>query len=120
GGSGPRPHGGTGGPSTPTPAAPSSMPSPSGTFAGMNSNNACNTCLPPDTQGDVGPNDYIQSVNSSIRIHDKSGNVLAGPISYNAYFAAMGSATPCGNNQNGGDGVVVYDHTHDRWIVSDF
>jgi len=35
-------------------------------------------CLPPDTDGDVGPNHYVQSVNSSIKIFDKSGNPLNG------------------------------------------
>src|SRR6476661_1423471 len=49
------------------------MPSPIQTFAGMNSGQSesgC-SCLRPDTDGDVGPNHYIQSVNSSIRIFDK-------------------------------------------------
>ena len=103
-----------------TPAASSSMPSPTGTFAGVNSALSGCGCTPPDTTGDVGPNNYIQSVNSSIRIYDKSGNVLTGAISYNSFFSAMGTATPCGNNLNDGDGIVMYDHTHDRWIVSDF
>ncbi len=98
----------------------SDMPSPTNTFAGMTSNLACNGCLPPDTDGDVGPNHYVQSVNSSIRVHDKSGNVLAGPVTYNSFFSAMGTATPCGANLNDGDGVVFYDHIADRWIVSDF
>jgi hypothetical protein len=98
----------------------SDMASPSNTFAGMNSNLACGGCLPPDTDGDVGPNHYVQSVNSSIRVHDKAGNVLAGPITYNSFFSAMGTSTPCGNNLNDGDGIVFYDHTADRWIVSDF
>ena len=35
-------------------------------------------CLPPDTDGDVGPNHYVQSVNSSIKIFDKNGNPLNG------------------------------------------
>ncbi len=96
------------------------MPSPFLTFAGMNSILGCNGCLPPDTDGDVGPNHYIQSVNSSIRIHDKSGNVLAGPITYNSFFSAMGTSTPCGSNVNGGDGIVFYDHISDRWIITDF
>jgi uncharacterized repeat protein (TIGR01451 family) len=96
------------------------MASPTNTFAGMNSNLGCNGCLPPDTDGDVGPNHYIQSVNSSIRVHDKFGNVLAGPITYNSFFSAMGTATPCGSNVNGGDGIVFYDHISDRWVISDF
>ena len=96
------------------------IPTPLQTFAGMTQHLACGTCLPPDTDGDVGPNHYIQAVNSSIRIHDKSGNVLAGPITFNAFFAAMGTSTPCGNLQNGGDPVVFYDHMNDRWVVTDF
>jgi hypothetical protein len=102
--------------SAPTP----NIPSPSQTFAGMSSNLACNGCLPPDTDGDVGPNHYVQAVNSSIRIHDKVGNVLAGPITFNSFFSAMGPSTPCGANANDGDPVVFYDHIADRWIITDF
>ncbi|MEP6788632.1 MAG: hypothetical protein ABJB40_09385, partial [Acidobacteriota bacterium] len=102
------------------PSVTPSMPSPANTFAGMNSNLGCGGCRPPDTDGDVGPNYYMQSVNSSIRIHGKDGSVLAGPITYNSFFSAMGTSTPCGNNQSQGDGVVSYDHIADRWIVSDF
>lgn len=102
------------------PSVTPNMASPTQTFAGLTSNLACGNCLPPDTDGDVGPNNYFQSVNSSIRVHDKAGNVLAGPISYNSFFSALGPATPCGNNQNNGDGIIFYDHIADRWIVSDF
>jgi Bacterial Ig-like domain (group 3) len=105
-------------PQTDSPSA--NIPSPTQTFAGMTQNLGCGGCLPPDTDGDVGPNHYVQSVNSSIRVHDKSGNVLAGPITYNSFFSAMGTSTPCGSNANQGDGVVFYDHIADRWIVSDF
>ncbi len=97
-----------------------SLPATGLSFDGMTQNEGCGNCLPPNTVGDVGPNHYIQSVNSSIRIHDKSGNVLAGPVTYNAFFAAMGTSTPCGMNQNQGDGIVFYDHMADRWVVSDF
>jgi hypothetical protein len=96
------------------------MPSPLQTFEGMDSNLSGCACTPPDTDGDVGPNHYIESVNSSIRIHDKNGNVLAGPITYNSFFSALGTSTPCGNNLNDGDGIVFYDHIADRWVVSDF
>ena len=96
------------------------MPTPMLTFDGLDQNLACGTCLPPDSDGDVGSNHYIDSANSSIQIYDKSGNVLAGPITYNSFFSAMGTGTPCGNNVNGGDGIVFYDHMADRWVVSDF
>src|SRR5439155_2730038 len=47
-------------PPTPT------MPAPLLTFDGMNSAQSGCMCLPPDTDGDVGPSHYVQSVNSSI------------------------------------------------------
>lgn len=96
------------------------MPGPINTFAGMTQNLACGGCLPPDTDGDVGPNHYVQAVNSSFRVHDKSGNVLAGPITFNSFFSSMGTATPCGSNVNQGDPVVFYDHIADRWVITDF
>ncbi|HEV7472435.1 MAG TPA: DUF4214 domain-containing protein [Pyrinomonadaceae bacterium] len=99
---------------------PASMPGTLFSFDGIDSNLSGCGCLPPDSHGDVGPNHYIQSANSSIRIHDKSGNVLSGPTTYNSFFAAIGPSNPCGNNVNGGDGIVFYDHLADRWVVSDF
>src|SRR6476660_2792260 len=98
------------------------MPAPILTFAGMNSTQSGCGCLPPDSDGDVGPNHYINSVNSSIKIFDKSGNALNGTngTTYNSFFSALGSGNPCGNNNNDGDGVVFYDHMADRWVVSDF
>ena len=98
------------------------MPSPILTFAGMNSTQSGCGCLPPDSDGDVGPNHYINSVNSSIKIFDKLGTALNGTngTTYNSFFSALGPSTPCGNNRNDGDGIVFYDHMADRWVVSDF
>lgn len=101
-------------------ATVAAMPTPIATYPGISSAQSGCGCLPPDTHGDVGPNHYIQSVNSSIKITDKSGNTLSGPTTYNSFFAPMGPTTPCGANQNDGDGFVFYDHLADRWVVSDF
>jgi len=98
---------------------PSSMPAPIATYAGIGRSNSGCSCLPPDTNGDVGPNHYIQAVNVSFTILDKNGNTLLGPTTYNSLFSLMG-ATPCGLNQNQGDPVVFYDHMADRWVISDF
>src|ERR1043166_5896399 len=100
-----------------------SMPTPIATFAGLNSTQSGCGCLPPDTHGDVGPNHYIQSVNSSIKIFDKTGTALNGVngTTYNSFFSSMGPTTPCGDGlSNDGDGIVFYDHLADRWVVSDF
>jgi hypothetical protein len=96
------------------------MPGPILTFDGMNSAQSGCLCLPPDTDGDVGPNHYVQSVNSSIKIFDKSGNPLNGPngTTYNSFFLTL-AGTPC-SGFNNGDGFVFYDHVANRWVVSDF
>jgi len=97
------------------------MPAPIATFAGITSAESACGCLPPDTQGDVGPNHYILSVNSRIKIMDKSGTTLLAPTTFNTFFSGLAtSGTPCGLNQNRGDGYIVYDHLADRWVVSDF
>ena len=121
----PPPQGSTQEPSDPfqevrQPALPAAMPTPSATFAGITSAQSACGCLPPDTDGDVGPNHYIQAVNSRIKIIDKAGVQLLAPTTYNSFFSALGPTTPCGNNQNQGDGIVFYDHMANRWVVSDF
>ena len=98
------------------------MPPPLLTFDGMNSAQSGCGCLPPDSDGDVGPNHYVNAVNTSLKIFDKSGNPLNGPngITFNSFFAPIGAGNPCGANQNDGDPFVFYDHIADRWVVSDF
>jgi hypothetical protein len=105
------------------PLQPAAMPTPIQSFGGLTSAQSGCGCLPPDTDGDVGPNHYIQSVNSSIKIFDKAGIALNGTngTTYDSFFSALGPTTPCGTpTENAGDGIVFYDHIADRWVVSDF
>ncbi|MGA9998369.1 MAG: DUF4214 domain-containing protein, partial [Pyrinomonadaceae bacterium] len=102
------------------PAQPIFMPTPTQTFPGITSVQSACGCLPPDTDGDVGPNHYIQDVNSRFKIINKTGTQLVAPTTYNSLFSALGPTTPCGNNQNGGDAIVLYDHMANRWVISDF
>jgi hypothetical protein len=99
--------------SRPTPK----MPGPLLTFEGGGAAQFC-ACAPPDSDGDVGPNHYVEAINSAYAIFDKSGNMLAGPITYNTLFAPL-VGTPC-QNQNDGDPFVMYDQIADRWVISDF
>src|ERR1043166_2345641 len=55
------------------------MPGPLLTFNGMNSSETSCGCLPPDTDGDVGPNHYVEALNVAYRVYDKSGNPLTSP-----------------------------------------
>ena len=72
---------------------------------------------PPDTQGDVGLNDYVQVVNIGFEIWNKSGTSLYGPATLSTIW--QGIPAPW-NNTNSGDPVVLYDHAANRWIISQF
>jgi Kelch motif len=93
------------------------MPSPILTFEGGAAAQFC-ACAPPDSDGDVGPNHYVEAINSAFAVFDKTGTMLAGPITYNTLFAPL-TGTPC-QNQNDGDPFVMYDQIADRWVISDF
>ena len=68
----------------------------------------------------MGPNHYVNTVNSSIKIFDKSGNPLNGTngTTFNSFFSSL-TGTPCANS-NDGDPFTFYDHQADRWVISDF
>src|SRR5215475_11405852 len=91
------------------------MPGPLLTFEGIG--DTCG-CQPSDSEGDVGPNHYIEAINESFKIFDKSGNTLSGPTGYNTFFAPL-TGTPC-NGFNDGDPYVLYDQQADRWMITDF
>jgi hypothetical protein len=76
-----------------------------------------NQYTPPDTVGDVGLNHYVQMVNVSFAIYDKSGNLLSGPHPYNSLFTGAGGV--CETN-NDGDPIALYDELADRWILIQF
>jgi hypothetical protein len=96
------------------------MPPPLLTFDGINfAELGCPLCAPPDTNGDVGLNHYVQSASRSFRVFDKNGNPLTDVITFNSFFAPLGTSTPCGNNQNQGDPFVFYDQIADRWVITD-
>ncbi|MBF6614591.1 MAG: hypothetical protein IVW55_15875, partial [Chloroflexi bacterium] len=96
---------------------PVAMPTPILTFEGISNPTGCGGCAPPDTNGAVGPNNYVQTVNVKFQIWDKSGNSLYGPVNVNTLFSGFGG--PC-QTQNSGDPVVNYDRAADRWVISQF
>jgi len=98
------------------PAAP--IPTPSVSFKGLDFN-TWGAGWPPDTVGDVGPNHYVQAVNTAVGIYSKTGTQLAA-FTFNTLFAPLGAATACGANQNAGDPTVVFDRLGGHWFVSDF
>jgi hypothetical protein len=95
-------------------AVNTSMPSPTQNFEGVSN---VDGVLPPDTQGDVGPNHYVQWVNLSFAIWNKSGTLLYGPASGNTLWSGFGG--PC-QSTNDGDPITQYDSLADRWLMSQF
>jgi hypothetical protein len=74
--------------------------------------------LPPDTNGDVGPQHYVQWVNLSFAVYNKSnGAVLYGPVSGATLWNRFGGACETSND---GDPIVLYDEKADRWLMSQF
>ncbi len=73
--------------------------------------------MPPDTDGDVGPNHYFQMVNMSFQIWDKTGNSVYGPALNKTIW--QGFPGPWANS-NDGDPIVLYDEYADRWLASQF
>ncbi|MFL5731609.1 MAG: dockerin type I domain-containing protein, partial [Chloroflexia bacterium] len=94
--------------------APLAMPTPILNFDGVGNRNGV---YPPDTNGDVGPNHYVQWVNLSYQIWNKSGTSLLGPNNGNNIFSGFGGAC---QTTNAGDPVVLYDPLADRWLLSQF
>src|SRR5207249_2454363 len=97
-----------------------SMPTPLQNFAGIGPQSVCggSPCdlgIPPDTNGDVGLNHYVQAVNEAYAVYNKNGTLLAA-FTENQLWAAAG-ATPC-NGSAFGDPIVLYDALADRWILT--
>jgi len=93
--------------------------SPLVSFEGMGAGLAGFTVqsAPPDTDGDVGPNHYVQIVNSGVTVFSKTGAKLLGPINTNTLWNGFSGACATTND---GDGTVRYDRMADRWVIAQF
>jgi hypothetical protein len=93
------------------------MPGPAQSFKGLDFQN-WGAGWPPDTNGDVGPNHYVQAVNTSIGIFNKTGTLLAA-YTFDSLWSGAGSGTACDTSHQG-DPIALYDAISDRWLISDF
>jgi len=71
--------------------------------------------LPPDCNGTAGPDHFMQTVNTTYAIYDKTGTKLAGPTNMNLIFGSVP-----GSNCNDGDPIILYDEEADRWMAAEF
>ncbi|MCK5783400.1 MAG: T9SS type A sorting domain-containing protein [Desulfobacterales bacterium] len=74
-----------------------------------------NGIYPADPNGDIGLNHYVQTVNNSFAIWDKSGNLLYGPVDNKMIWASFPGPW---NTYYWADPIFKYDQLADRWIIS--
>ncbi|MBI4775899.1 MAG: hypothetical protein HY788_17285 [Deltaproteobacteria bacterium] len=72
--------------------------------------------VPPDPVGEVGPNHYVQMVNTAFSIFDKGGNLLAGPTEIKELWTGQGNDCELYGD---GDPIVLYDPLADRWLLAE-
>ncbi len=89
-------------------------PPPLLNFEGLNN---INGVLPPDTEGAVGKNHYVQVVNLSFAIYNKDGTPNSGPFNTNTLWSGFGG--PC-ETDNSGDAIFLYDEFAERWVLTQF
>ncbi|OYW02959.1 MAG: hypothetical protein B7X11_03510, partial [Acidobacteria bacterium 37-65-4] len=94
-------------------------PSPLINFDGINN---IAGVAPPDTQGDIGPDHYLQWVNLhlaawSINRATWTQTLVLGPVTGNSIWSALGGQCASDNH---GDPVVLWDRFRNRWVISQF
>src|SRR5438034_10569488 len=97
------------------------IPAPLVTFEGLSNQDNFNLhgfrVNPPDSDGEVGPNHYVELINLELGVFDKQGNRLLGPTKIGDLWT--GFAIPDCTDPSG-DPVVLYDQLEDRWLLSQF
>lgn len=97
-------------------SADARTPAPSLVFEGTSNPDGCGGCTPPDTTGDVGPNDYVQVVNSTkVAIYAKDGTLKMPIFNLSTVFTSGDCST-----SDTGDPQVLYDELADRWLLAQF
>ncbi|MBL0163605.1 MAG: fibronectin type III domain-containing protein [Xanthomonadales bacterium] len=100
--------------------APTGTPAPAlgASFDGIGNPAACGGCIPPDTNGDVSDQHYIQWVNSRWAIYNKlTGAVVQAPTVGSSFFAGFGGKC---QTTNSGDPIALWDAQAKRWVMSQF
>jgi hypothetical protein len=97
------------------------IPSPLANFEGLSNQDNFDIfgfrVNPPDPNGEVGPNHYVEMINLVFAVYDKTGNKLLGPVDTGTLWSGF-PVSDC--TDPSGDPVVLYDQFTDRWILSQF
>ena len=103
--------------------APTGVPAPviDLSFESISSTTSGCGCLPPDTNGDVSDQHFIQWVNSSWQAFNKTtGNpdpATPSPVQGNSFWVGFGGKC---ESTNAGDPIALWDPRANRWVMSQF
>jgi len=102
-------------------AAPQAIPAPMANFEGVSNQDNFNIfgfrVNPPDPNGEVGPNHYVEMINLVFAVYSKTGTRLLGPVDTGTLWAGF-PIDEC--TEPSGDPIVIYDQFADRWILTQF
>jgi len=100
---------------------PTTIPSTQANFEGLSNQDNFNIfgfrVNPPDPNGEVGPNNYVEMINLVFGVYDKAGTLLLGPVDTGTLWDGF-EVSDC--TDPSGDPVVMYDQLMDRWILTQF
>lgn len=72
--------------------------------------------VPPDTNGAVGATQFVEWVNVTFEVFDKTtGTTILGPTPGNAFWKGFGGTC---ETRNDGDIIIQYDKLADRWVAA--
>jgi subtilisin-like proprotein convertase family protein len=88
------------------------------TFEGISNLENPFLLFPPDTDGDVGPNHFVQAINVAWRVFSKTGAPLTPVMTLASLWQPLPGAHECDTNR--GDPITLYDQFADRWLITQF
>jgi hypothetical protein len=105
-----------------SPAAAATIGGTIANFEGLSQQDNANVLAgrrvnPPDPDGDVGPNHYVEMINLVFAVYSKTGTRLFGPVALGDLWAGF-PIEDC--TDESGDPIVLYDQTTDRWLLTQF
>ena len=105
-------------------AAAIKMPAPIFSFEGISNDDNFSLynyyVIPPDPNGDIGLNHYVQWVNLAFAVWEvdrtaRTATLVYGPAAGNTLWSGFGGLCETRNN---GDPITLYDTQADRWVMS--
>jgi hypothetical protein len=88
-----------------------------GPIVNINGTGNVNGVYPPDTDGDVSPDHYVQMINLSFAVYDKNGTKLYGPTANSTLWSGFPGPW---SGTNDGDPIIIWDDMAERWVASQF